>query len=195
MGVNKKRSRCFVWGFIMLLLVLLSLGWFACRRAAALPSAPPAPSGSLPYSEQQQVPIAMALSYLAYGYQGELPSAGTVSELIDAGNIGILQENAGVCRANPEDSSTALLSALKTGTGCDRFYRSPSAQTKKQARSGLAFMTAALLICIRRGHRRALYSNQADGPCPASVQAGNQFGNCVAGGWDASVAGCVMGII
>ena len=96
-----------------LLIVIVSLlvtgfVWNVIRRTGSIPcdriSNPPAAG----YSEDDAVRNTIALSYLVYGCEtcGEL--SGTVSEMLDAHEMGILKENFGIKRTVSDDPASAL---------------------------------------------------------------------------------------
>lgn len=104
--VHKKRLR----NALIVIMILLVIGcvWKAIRKTGSIPcgsvSNPPAAA----YSENDAVRNAIALSYLVYGCDSCNALSGTVSELLEAHDMGILKENFGIKRTDPDNPSSAL---------------------------------------------------------------------------------------
>jgi acetylglutamate kinase len=60
------------------------------------------------YSEKDRVINSIALSYFTYGCETCDELSGTVSELLEAKEMGILTENDGIIRTDKKDSASAL---------------------------------------------------------------------------------------
>ena len=76
------------------------------------------------YSEKERVITAISLSYLVYGCEACEGLSGTVSELSENHEMGILTENFGIKRQNEKDPSTAFLDTsefIREHTGNFRF--------------------------------------------------------------------------
>ena len=103
---NKKRLR----NVLTIIIVLIALGcvWVGIRRSDSIPcqTVPNLPAAA--YSENDAVMNAIALSYLVYGCEACDELSGTVSELLETHEMGILNENFGIKRTEHDDPSSAL---------------------------------------------------------------------------------------
>ena len=108
----------------VLILIAAGLVWKGLRRVADI-SCRTVPEHPAPaYTENDRVVRSIALSYLVYGCEscGEL--SGTVGELLDRHEMGILAENFGIKRTDPEDPASALFDTsdfIRRSVGNDRF--------------------------------------------------------------------------
>lgn len=91
--------------------ILLSAGiaWSVIRKTGSIlcSSVPDLPGAA--YSENDAVCSAIALSYLVYGCETCDALSGTIRELIDTHEMGILQENFGIKRTDADNPASALL--------------------------------------------------------------------------------------
>ena len=104
--VHKKRLRNVL--IVIMSLFVIICAWKVIRKTSSIPC------GSIPnppatvYSENDAVRNAIALSYLVYGCDTCDELSGTVSELLETHEIGILKENFGIKRTVSGDPSSAL---------------------------------------------------------------------------------------
>lgn len=94
---------------ILLILILIGCIWKGIRVTGSISCRIMPDSQTVMYSEEERVRNAIALSYFVYGCEACHELTGTVSELLDHHEMGILQENFGVKRTDPADPSSALI--------------------------------------------------------------------------------------
>lgn len=104
--VHKKRLR----NVLIIIITLLVIGcvWKIIRFTGSIPCSSIPNSQTYVYSENDAVMNAIALSYLVYGCDTCDELSGTVSELIEAHDMGILKENFGIIRTDSENPASAL---------------------------------------------------------------------------------------
>lgn len=94
---------------VILILILISTAVFGTLRSrTVLPSCGAEISDARGYSGEEKVIIAVSLSYLTYGCETAECAEGTVSDLLARKNMGIIEENFGIKRADKSDPSTAV---------------------------------------------------------------------------------------
>ena len=102
-----KKRLCILAGIIIVFIIGICI-WkgvrmsysISCQTADELPK----PS----YSERSSVINAISLSYLVYGCEGCGNLSGTVSDLLEENEMGILTENFGIKRADQADPASAV---------------------------------------------------------------------------------------
>lgn len=105
----KHRKAWIILTAVLLTIAVAAAVWLILRRTAPLPECPGNASDGSFSPDEQDVLTAVCLSYLTYGCETASGSfTGTVSDLIDAEEMGILSENFGVVRRNENDPATAL---------------------------------------------------------------------------------------
>ncbi len=93
---------------ITILILLLLVGvWSVLRACTTVPTGFDQAVPEAAYTEEEKVLKALALSYFVYGCEGADRKVGTVAELIENNEMGILIENAGINRADQADPKTA----------------------------------------------------------------------------------------
>lgn len=105
-AVHKKRFR----NILIVIIILFAIGcvWKAIRKTGSISCASIPNSLTAAYSENDAVLNAIALSYLVYGCETCNDLSGTVSELLETHDMGILKENFGIKRTDRDDPSSAL---------------------------------------------------------------------------------------
>lgn len=103
---QRKRLRNIL--FIIMILIAIGCVWKGIRKSGSIlcQKIPNLPTTT--YSENDEVMNAIALSYLVYGCETRDALSGTVSEILENHEMGILIENYGIKRTDPDDPSSAL---------------------------------------------------------------------------------------
>lgn len=104
--VHKKWLRNILIIFMVLLLIVFI--WTGIRKRSDISCQRIPHSQTVAYSENDRVKIAVALSYLVYGCEASDKLSGTVNELIEKNEMGILRENYGIKRTDSNAPSSAL---------------------------------------------------------------------------------------
>lgn len=104
--VHKKRLRNVL--IVIMILFVIGCVWKVIRKTGSIPcnSIPNPPTAA--YPENDAVLNAIALSYLVYGCDTCDELSGTVSELLETHDMGILKENFGIKRTDSGNPSSAL---------------------------------------------------------------------------------------
>lgn len=121
-----KKRICFLLAILLIVLTGVLI-WKSIRSSCAVSCQSGAGLPPSPYAEQDRVMKAISLSYLVYGCETCEGLTGTVSELLDANRMGIIAENFGIRRTEPEDPSSALFESsefIRRHTGDFRFLTS-----------------------------------------------------------------------
>ncbi len=103
---RKKRLRILV--VIVALCIVGSVIWKVIRANTKIPEYSLSDLSEPSYSGTEKVLNAISLSFFTYGCEQGTDVSGTVSELLDRENIGILTENYGIVRTDKSDPATAL---------------------------------------------------------------------------------------
>lgn len=115
------------WIVLLALLAALLTGfaaWKIVRACASVSCTPWTGQPVTAYTEQNKVLTAVSLSCLCYGCETCDAPCGTVSELLDREQMGIITENADITRTDRDDPSTALIDSgafIRRMTGGFRF--------------------------------------------------------------------------
>lgn len=111
---------------LIIIMILFSIGcvWKGIRKTGSINCRIIPHSKTITYSENDRVLNAIALSYLVYGCEACDDLSGTVSELLDHHEMGILNENFGIKRTDQADPSSALFDTsdfIRRNVGAYRF--------------------------------------------------------------------------
>lgn len=106
MKKSSGRKRLFLVASVILLGICI---WKMVRLSSHVSCTQGVPLSKSLYSEKDSVIDAISLSYLVYGCEACENLSGTVSELLDHHEMGIITENFGIKRQNEKDPSTAFL--------------------------------------------------------------------------------------
>ncbi|MGM9657614.1 MAG: hypothetical protein ACI3W9_01300 [Eubacteriales bacterium] len=105
-AVHKKRLRNVL--IVIIILFVIGCVWKVIRKTGSIHCSSVQNSQTAAYSENDAVLNAIALSYLVYGCETCDELSGTVSELLEAHEMGIIKENFGIKRTDSGDSSSAM---------------------------------------------------------------------------------------
>lgn len=104
---KNKGKKCFI---LIASVILLGICiWKIVRLSSHVSCTQGVPLSKSLYSEKERVITAISLSYLVYGCEACEGLSGTVSELLENHEMGILTENFGIKRQNKKEPSTAFL--------------------------------------------------------------------------------------
>ena len=98
---------------VVLVILTGALVWYGIRASSTVACQAGTELSPSPYSQQEQVMKAVSLSFLVYGCEGCDDLSGTVSELLAENQMGIITENFGIKRTNPEDPASALFDSAE----------------------------------------------------------------------------------
>lgn len=136
---NKKRCKKKIVYIIGILLAVFFV-WKGMRTLYVLPFAYENNFTEPVYSEEEQLRKAIALNYLIYGCETSTGLTGTVCEILDQHEMGILVENAGIVREVKDDPATAVVDSaafIREQAGSLRFLT--FVQDEKSGFYGAAF--------------------------------------------------------
>lgn len=117
----KKMKRILI---LLLILTAAVLAWKTARSHAEVPVLPPVVFSDPGEYAEQDVLEAVCVSYFTYGCEGCDALSGSVAEILDSHEMGILRENFGVVRSQKDDPSTAAFdtaSFIRSAVGHFRF--------------------------------------------------------------------------
>ena len=106
---SRRRLRRTLW--VLCALLLFVGGWLGWRWCSWVSCSRAPEAAAAAYTETDRVLNAIALCNLAYGCEGCQQLSGTVSELLDKNEMGILTENFGILRTDPAEPASALFDA------------------------------------------------------------------------------------
>ena len=103
-----KKPKRIILPTILLLLIICGAVWFILRSQTTVPTYPNLCLSGETDTDSENVIRAVSLSYFVYGCEGCDTLAGTVSDMLNRHDMGILTENFGIVRTDPENPDTAL---------------------------------------------------------------------------------------
>lgn len=83
---------------VVMILFVIGCVWKVIRKTGSIPCSSIPNSPTAAYSEKDAVQNAIALSYMVYGCETCDELSGTVSDLLETHDMGILKENFGIKR-------------------------------------------------------------------------------------------------
>lgn len=108
---KKKRIRRIAVAIAVILLGVCIWKWV--RACAKVPQVTDVKLPEASYSQEERVRNTIALSYLVYGCENYDDLSGTVSELIDEHEMGIIKENFSIIRATKADPTSAIFDSAE----------------------------------------------------------------------------------